>query len=79
MIEEGFSEDQLIKAVSERARILENYPDEARCLIIGYFKLSEKVRSPLHVVCDYSNPDLVDIVTAYIPDKPWWKTPTKRS
>ncbi|HTS70069.1 MAG TPA: hypothetical protein VMO17_13895 [Terriglobia bacterium] len=38
----------------------------------------EKVSQPLHVVCDYSDSNVLDIVTAYIPQKPWWTTPSKR-
>jgi hypothetical protein len=78
MVEEGFGERDMLDAVAGRSRILENYPDEGRCLLLGYFKMSEKIRSPLHLVCDYSNDSLVDIVTAYIPQKPWWVTPTRR-
>jgi len=78
MIEEGFSEENLIDSVLGRSRILENYPDENRSLVFGFFRLSRKVRCPLHVVCDYSNPEAIDIVTAYIPEKPWWSTPTRR-
>jgi hypothetical protein len=78
MVEEGFGEYDLIEALTGRSKILEDYPDELRCLLLGYFKMSEKVRSPLHVVCDYSNDEVVDIVTAYMPQKPWWLSPTKR-
>src|ERR1043165_1014742 len=78
MIEEGFTEGNIIEAITGRSRILEDYSDELRCLISGYFKMSEKIRSPLHVVCDYSNDEVIDVVTAYIPQKPWWLTPTRR-
>jgi hypothetical protein len=78
MIEEGFAEQDIIQALIEKGRILEVYPDESRCLILGYFSMSDRVRCPLHVVCDYSASDIVDIVTAYIPEKPWWDSPTKR-
>lgn len=78
MIEEGFSEENIIETLRETRKILEDYHDESRCLILGYFEMSERVRSPLHVVCDYSSDEVVDIITAYIPQKPWWLTPTKR-
>jgi hypothetical protein len=78
MIEEGFSEDNLVEALTGKSKILEEYQDELRCLVLGYFKMSGKVRSPLHIVCDYSSDEVIDIVTAYIPQKPWWLTPTKR-
>ncbi len=78
MIEEGFSEENLLEAITGQSRILEHYPDEARCLIYGSFSLGAKVRSPLHIICDYAHEATVDIVTAYIPQQPWWSTPTKR-
>ena len=79
MIEEGFGEPDILEAVgSSKSKVLENYPDESRCLVFGRFMLGEKTRSPLHVVCDYSQDGIVDIVTAYVPQKPWWVTPTKR-
>ena len=58
--------------------MIENYPDDWRCLILGNFHFTGATTSPLHLVCDYSRSDLVDIVTAYIPQKPWWVSPTKR-
>lgn len=78
MIEDGFGEENIIEAATGRSKILENYPDELRCLILGSFHFSGKIISPLHIICDYSKEDLVDIVTAYIPQKPWWESPTKR-
>ena len=59
---------------------LEAYPDEYRCLILGYPRLqSDKDATiPLHIVCDYCDPTRVDIVTAYVPQRPWWVTPTQR-
>ena len=78
MIEEGFDEGNLVEAVTGEIRVLEAYPHEERCLVLGYFTIGEKVRQPLHVVCDHSNPRIVDIVTAYLPQKPWWMTPSKR-
>jgi hypothetical protein len=78
MIEEGFSESDLIAALTGKSKILELYTDEQRCLVLGSFSISEKAHSPLHVVCDYSRDDVIDIVTAYIPQKPWWMTPSQR-
>ena len=78
MIEEGFDEDNLLEAMAGRSRVLEDYPSERRCLILGYFTMEGKARAPLHVVCDYSSPKLVDIVTAYFPQKPWWISPSQR-
>lgn len=78
MIEEGFSEGDITGALIGKSKIVENYPDESRCLILGYFNFSGGARSPLHIVCDYSSESSVDIITAYIPQKPWWTTPTRR-
>ena len=77
MVEEGFSEKDIVTAVKD-GKILEYYPDDRRCLILGKFKFGDKAKLPLHVVCDFSNEKSVDIITAYIPQKPWWTTPTKR-
>lgn len=79
MIEDGFNEANIVETVTGHSKIIENYPDECRCLILGSFHFTEAITSPLHVVCDYSRSDLVDIVTAYIPQKPWWVSPTKRA
>ena len=78
MIEEGFNETNIIEAIRGKDKIIENYPDDCRCLILGSFRFAGDTTSPLHVVCDYSRPDLADIITAYIPQKPWWISPTKR-
>ena len=78
MVEEGFRENDILTAVLERCKILEDYPDDSRCLLLGHFSMTDNVSSPLHVVCDYSNNEVVDIVTAYIPQKPWWETPSRR-
>lgn len=78
MIEEGFSEKEMIGAVLGDSRIIEIYEADKRCLILGFFLWNNKTRSPLHIVCDYSNKKVVDIVTAYIPQKPWWFTPIRR-
>jgi len=78
MIEEGFYEANIIETVTGKSRIIENYPDDCRCLVLGRFHFKEATTSPLHVVCEYSRLDLVDIVTAYIPQKPWWVSSTQR-
>lgn len=78
MIEEGFDENQLLDAVRGKLRVVEEYPEVSRYLVLGYFDFTPKARSPLHIVCDLSKPDIVDIVTAYIPQRPWWVSPTQR-
>ena len=77
MIEEGFDERDLLEALGGKSRILEHYQSEMRCLILGYFALTDRLRIP-SLVRDYSNPRLVDIITAYVPQKTWWITPAKR-
>ena len=78
MIEEGFNEGNIIEAITGKSKIIEDYSDDCRCLILGRFLFMHSTTSSLHVICDYSRTDLVDIVTAYIPQKPWWISPTKR-
>ena len=77
-IEEGFTESDMVEALAGKCRILEHYPEVIRCLMLGYFMISRNVRAPIHLACDYSRDDRIDIVTAYIPQKPWWLTPTIR-
>jgi len=78
MVEEGFDEKQLKQALLGRIRVLEEYPDEHRCLILGRFHFTQAMTSALHVLCDLSADIVVDIVTAYVPQRPWWVTPTQR-
>lgn len=78
MIEEGFSEKEMIDALLGDSKIIESYDADKRCLMLGYFPWNNKAKSPLHIVCDYSNKKVIDIVTAYIPQKPWWMTPARR-
>lgn len=78
MIEEGFDENQLLQAMKGTLRIIEEYPVESRYLLLGYFQFTRATTSPLHILCDLSKPNVVDIVTAYIPQRPWWSSPTRR-
>ena len=79
MLEEGFEENHIIEALTGRGnRVLEYYPDQQRCLVLGTCAIGPKTRLHLHVVCDYSNPEVLDIVTAYVPQLPWWVSPTRR-
>jgi len=70
MIEEGFDENQLLEAVRGTLRIIEEYTEESRYLLLGYFHFTRATISPLHILCDLSKPNVVDIVTAYIPSGP---------
>lgn len=78
MIEEGFSEKDVITSIVGESKIIEMYDEDKRCLILGHFLWNDKVMSPIHMVCDYSNRKLIDIVTAYIPQRPWWISPVRR-
>lgn len=78
MFAEGFSLNDIVEAVTGKSRILERYPNASRCLVAGYFQMSDKTRAPLHIVVGYSSEDEIDIVTAYVPQKPWWLTPWQR-
>ena len=49
-------------------KIIESYPERQRVLIYGRM-LSDL---PVHVVCDYSDKELLYIVTVYIPSKAAW-------
>jgi len=78
MIEEGFDENQLLEALTGKLQLLEDYSEEFRYLALGRFYFATNVVSPLHIVCDLSNEEVLDIVTAYIPQRPWWDTPMQR-
>ena len=78
MIEEGFSEQDVVGVLVGEGRLIESYEEDNRCLILGHYTAENNVRLPLHIVCDYSNNKLIDVVTAYIPQKPWWITPSRR-
>ncbi len=78
MIEEAFDERQMLEALGGKLTLVEEYPDEARYLVLGHFSFTTRSRTPLHVLCDVSLKDVVDIVTAYIPQRPWWTGPTVR-
>jgi hypothetical protein len=49
-------------------KIIEQYPERSRLLVYG--KMFNNV--PLHIVCNYSDPDLLYIVTVYIPSPIEW-------
>ena len=49
-------------------KIIERYPERHRVLVYG--EMLNKV--PLHVVCDYSDEDLIYITTVYIPSREDW-------
>ncbi len=49
-------------------KIIEEYPDRQRVLVYG-----EMINGiPLHVICNYSDSDILYIVTIYIPSDDEW-------
>lgn len=75
---EGFSPKHIAEAI-QNGRVIESYSDRNRCLVCGRARLTARVNIDLHVVCDYGDHDMLDIVTAYVPDSEVWETPpTKR-
>jgi hypothetical protein len=49
-------------------KVIEEYPKRERILVYG--RMKNKV--PLHVVCDFSDEDVMYIPTVYIPSKRDW-------
>jgi len=49
-------------------KIIERYSERSRVLVFGTMKNG----LPLHVVCDYSDPEIMYIPTVYIPSKEEW-------
>lgn len=76
-LKEGFSVDDMIYAVLH-GKLIEDYPERQRCLIYAEVPLTARMTIPLHVVCDYSDEEWIDLVTAYIPAPEEWETPIKR-
>jgi hypothetical protein len=76
-IKEGFIRDDVVAAILS-GRIIEEYPERERVLICGPTSLSSITVIYLHVVCEYSDPNYVQVVTAYIPDELSWEWPPFR-
>ncbi len=49
-------------------KIIERYPERERVLVCGEMTSG----LPLHVVCNYSDPEIIYIVTVYIPSDAEW-------
>lgn len=79
MFEEGFDIANLLEVLKGKLVVLEKYEEDNRVLVAGAFRVSEKTKCPLHVVCDFSTADSVDVVTAYIPSGPQWVNPRQRA
>jgi hypothetical protein len=62
---------ELEEAISNRAEIIEDYPDDKygpSCLILGFTRAGR----PLHAQCSYPSRPLIKIVTVYEPDPDLW-------
>ncbi len=66
MLEEGFEKEHCIGAILD-GRVIEHYEARRTCLISGLFHVGPRTLCRLHVVCDYSQAQAIDIVTAFIP------------
>jgi hypothetical protein len=81
MLSEGFEESNIVESIIN-GKILEHYTEEYRCLITGKFQISKNTKESLHIVVDYWSEtkeiEWVDVVTAYIPRKPFWETYYRR-
>lgn len=73
-LKEGFDRNHIIEAIFNGA-IIEEYQDDRRVLICGRSTLTESVSIYLHIVCEYSDPIFVELITAYIPDENHWERP----
>ena len=63
-----------VKDIILTGKIIESYPERERYLIHGILSND----TPVHVVIDYSDSELIVAVTAYIPDKREWIASKKR-
>lgn len=73
-VKEGFTRQDIVDAIMS-GQVIEEYPDRSRVLICGRTTLSSQVTIYLHVLCEYSDPLYVEIITAYIPDERIWESP----
>lgn len=66
---EGFAEKDVVAAALFGHELV-RYTEDERLLVLGYIHPSPQVRIPLHVVLEYARPRWVDVITAFIPEKP---------
>ena len=69
MLQEGFVEKDVLSAL-KWGRELALYPEDERMLVLGYMIFGARLRLPLHVVLEFEKPRWVDIITAFIPERP---------
>ena len=66
---EGFTERDIVATILY-GHELTRYPQDERLLVLGWLPVSREVKIPLHVVLEYAKPRWVDVVTAFIPERP---------
>ena len=64
---DGVRPDEVVYSILT-GKIIEEYPERNRFLVYGTIYNN----IPLHIVCDVSVPDILFIVTVYIPDSLEW-------
>ena len=64
---DGVTPEDVVHAILT-GEVIEEYPDRQRVLVFA--TISQGM--PLHVVCDYSQANVLLIVTVYIPDDRLW-------
>lgn len=65
---ESLRAEEIFHAVFN-GEILEHYWRRRRVLIVGPVR---RLDLQIHVVCDYSDPQEIVIITVYVPDRPRW-------
>ena len=64
---DGVEPEDIVYALL-KGKIIERYPERQRALVYG--KMLNEL--PVHVVCNYSDPELLYVVTVYIPSDEEW-------
>jgi hypothetical protein len=64
---DGVAPEDAVHAILT-GEVIEEYPDRQRVLVSAMLPH----KTPLHVVCDYSQVNVLLIVTVYIPDNRLW-------
>ena len=76
-VKEEFTQADVVH-VALNGLLVESYPARCRGLFYANIRI-EGITVPLHVVCEHRHSEAsVDIVTAYVPAKAEWMTPTRR-
>lgn len=70
---DGVTPEDIVHVVLT-GKIIEEYPKRHRVLVYGMMTGN----IPLHVVCDYTNADLIVIPTVYVPSRRRWAFAQRR-